>query len=30
LGMKVIGYDPALSVEAALSLNWKGKNRNNF
>jgi hypothetical protein len=30
LGMKVIGYDPALSVEAALALNWKGKNRNNF
>ena len=25
LGMKVIGYDPALTVEAALSLNWKGK-----
>lgn len=24
LGMKVIGYDPALTVEAALSLNWKG------
>jgi len=24
LGMKVIGYDPALSVEAALALNWKG------
>jgi D-3-phosphoglycerate dehydrogenase / 2-oxoglutarate reductase len=24
LGMKVVGYDPALTVEAALLLNWKG------